>query len=454
MKNNPLSRLLRGLAASRATKHKRTIWFVHRAVWLSVALHAAALTAIVSSAANSQVLLPHSDFTPAAKGIDVLVDPFPTDPEQPRLFVTGMTGGTTIFRVTGHDSSFSYFVPEPLDSAISSVFQIMHAPGEGFYAVGGSPWQVRRSPEEARGDAGTWHEDDRFFFTSVDRKGNTIQHSSKATGSAVDAMGTIYVSGMAQKGSSYLWIVRRKWTDETWEAGRTWETVHEVANPNVNMLPRVFSFPGNDKNPHPAVFTISDLNGKWTVLRSQAEGNKDSWLLVDSGPAPTAEATPYDGVVDTQGNIYVAGCRGLNGKNPSSWTVRRSDDGGNTWTTMLDIHGEGSWASRLAVDATGAVSLAGTVNPTKVTSKRGSTAGTPLWKIVRCATPNDPTAWLTAFNSGVIPFGNTNSKGRGIAADAGGNLYSSGSVIDWIDTASEPSVTFPGEHLGLIRVEP
>jgi hypothetical protein len=447
MKNNHLSRLTRIRAAFLKTNQlRKIISFVQRSVWLSAAICAAALTQ-VSLAANSQVLLPHSDFTPASKGIDVLVDPFPTGPEQPRLFVTAMAGATTIFRVTGLDSSFSYFVPEPLDSAISSVFQIMHAPGEGFYAVGGSPWQVRRSPEEARGDAGTWHEDDRFFFTSVDRKGNTIQHSSKATGSAVDAAGNVYVSGMAQKGSSYLWIVRRKRTSGTWE------TVHEAADPSVNMLPRVFSFPGNDKNPHPAVFTISALNGKWTVLRSQAQGDKNSWLLVDSGPAPSAEATPYDGICDSMGNIYVAGCRGLNGKNPSAWVVRRSDDGGNTWTTMLDIQGEGSWVSRVAVDPTGAVSLSGTVNPTKITSKRGSTAGTPLWKIVRCMTPDDPDAWLTAFNSGITPFGNTNSKGRGIATDLEGNLYSSGSVIDWTDTASEPPVTFTGEHLGLIRME-
>jgi hypothetical protein len=128
-----------------------------------------------------------------------------------------------------------------------------------------------------------------------------------------------------------------------------------------------------------------------------------------------------------------------------------STDGGNSWTPLLDVAGAGSWASMAAIDGAGNVTVAGVINPTANTS-----ASKPLWKIIRCTDPHEPSSWEASFaDPDALPFGdNTYSKGSAVVADVFGNVFASGVVNNWIDTSVSPAATYSGDRVGLLRLTP
>jgi hypothetical protein len=329
-----------------------------------------------------------------------------------------------------------------VDSGLAAAERLALNPGDGLYAAGfvmngANPrnqvgvWKVRKSAAASQGAANTWSDDDQFSLSS--------SAESLATGITTDALGNVYVAGLAESGSTPYWVVRRK------HLGGGWTTVFDVKGQNAFMNPGMCFFPGNANNPKPAVFTFSDLSSKWTVFRSQNQGT--NWASVDSWPSDKSPATAYDAACDGQnGNIYVVGTRGLNAQNPRAWVIRTSDDGGNTWSTLLDVTLTNSWARNVAIDGAGNVSVSGVVfNQT----------GTPLWMIIRCTTPQIPAAWTASYANGFIPFGNTTySKGREIAADPAGNLFVTGFVVNWTDDMTTPPTFYSGSRVGLLRLTP
>jgi hypothetical protein len=327
-------------------------------------------------------------------GGPLLINPFDSTPG-PGLFlgVNSYTAGLpSILRLTATDATWSFFTLENVDSALTFPRGLAYKPGDGIYAVGYAPadpkaknvtyiWKVRKS--SAQGNPGTWVEDDSFTLGK-----NAF---SSARGIAVDAQGNIFVAGVARetRSSTAHWIVRRK------SPGKPWATVLDVKNDNVNMSPAVCYFPGNANNSTPAIFTTSDLNSKWTVMRSQQAGASNTWHQVDAWTGGGAEAAAYNITFDSvTGALYVVGCRGLNGRNPSAWVIRMSLDGGDSWWPLLDIAGAGSWASMAAVDGAGNVTVAGVINPTANTS-----ASKPLWKIIRSTDPLIRRVGRTAFRT-------------------------------------------------------
>lgn len=409
-----------------------------------------AVTAHTQTWDSENVLLPSPGYPAAGDGHAVLIDPFTSAPAPGVLvgFNSTGVGNTSILRLTPNDSSSSSFSVEALDNSLTTVTRLAYNDGDALYAAGNAPidprarsvthvWKVRKST--GQGNSGTWTGDDTFILAK--------NAYSSAWGMTADYGGNVFASGVASDGKTPHWIVRRK------IPGGLWTTVYDVKGNNVNMIPAMCFFPGNANNRNPAVFTVSDLSSKWTVMRSQNQGASGTWQPVDSWTGGGAAASAYDAVCDAvTGNIYVIGCRGLNGNNPSGWVIRMSSDGGNSWTTLLDVAGSGSWASRAAIDGAGNVSISGVINPTKTPT----TAGTPLWKVIRCASPQTPSSWLTSFmNADTLPFGQaTSSRGRGIAADPAGNLFATGMLVDWSDNSTIPATTYPGSHVGLLRLVP
>ena len=397
-----------------------------------------------------EVILPSPGYAPGQRARDVLVDPFSPGPA-PGVFV-GLSGDTpNVLRLTPVDAESSAFALEEVDGGLTSVFGLAYNPNEGIYAGGNSReqytrrdatsvWTVRRSSNADQGNLNTWKDDDRFYFTTTTIKGKNKSitvHYSYCHELASDHTGAMFATGSAYNGSSDQWVIRRKLP------GGAWTTVRAVATGNINMNPALCSFPGNTANPNPAVFAVGDEGFRWAVVRSQHGGAKDTWVKVDDWPEGPAESAAVEAVVDAAGNIYVSGFRGVNGTNPSSWTVRRSSDGGDTWQTMLDVTGSTvTAAAGLAVDSTGAVTVSGTVSPNGTTR---------LWKVIRCTQPHDTEAWNQAFAAGSFPFGASYSLGSGVAADPFGNLFVGGTVRDWTD---EDGTDYSNNRAALIRIVP
>jgi hypothetical protein len=417
-----------------------------------MAVKTAAVLAAFAFCANSHAagevnfILPSQEYAPGQRARDVLVDPFSPGPA-PGVFV-GLWGGTSqsVLRLTPVDAESSEFHVEEVDRGLTSVFRLAYNQNEGIYAGGHSSlqytsrnratvWTVRWSANADQGNMNTWKESDLFYFQTVNKNKSVTVHHSTCFDVAADHTGAMFATGLASNGSSDRWVIRRKLPGAV-----SWTTVRDEPTGNRNMNPGLCSFPGNATAP-PSVFAVGDEGYRWAVLRSQDQGA--TWVNVDPWPEGPAQSAAVDAAVDLAGNIYVVGYHGVNGTNPSSWTVRRSSDGGTTWIPMLDVQGPTVTAAvSLGIDSAGAVTVSGTVTPDGTT---------PRWMVVRCTEPGSPAAWTAAFAAGIYPFGGTSSQGSGVSADPFGNLFLGGVVRDWID---ETNTYYSGARAGLVRMVP
>ena len=318
--------------------------------------------------------------------------------------------------------------PSVVDTDLDRVYGLGYNPANStLYAVGDGKlatvppfprsnpnvWKVRKSIAE--GVANSWETDDTFYLST--------KAAASARGITTDASGNVYVCGLANpnSGNSH-WVVRKL------PPGGSWTTVLDVSGQGDAIANGICFFPGNSSNPT-AVLAVGILNSKWTVLRSQNQGA--SWQSVDAwSPGNKAAATAFDAACDSAGNIFVVGGRGT-WIGPTGWVVRMSLNGGNpnTWTTVLDV-GEGShsWAGKVAADGAGNVWVSGMTQ---------SASGTPRWTVLQ----NSPSEnWSTSWDFRQRPFGETYSKGRGIATDTSGdNVFVTGE-LGWPDGTSRVAV--------------
>jgi hypothetical protein len=246
---------------------------------VAIALFAATLTAHTQTWDAEDALLPGPGFAPEGDGYAVLINPFTSFPA-PGVFVgynTSGYGGPSILRLTPNDASSSSFTVEAVDHGLTMVTRLANNDGDALYAAGSAPidpkarnathvWKVRKSA--AQGDPGNWVNEDTFVLAK--------NAPSTAYGITTDSLGNVFVSGVARDSKAPHWIVRRK------TPGDIFRTVFDAKGDNGNMIPTVCFFPGNATNPNPAVLTVSDLNSKWTVMRSQSQGASGTWQQVDS----------------------------------------------------------------------------------------------------------------------------------------------------------------------------
>jgi hypothetical protein len=390
--------------------------------------------ATVTRAQTWEQLLPSSGVAPTTAGYpNLLLDPFSSDIVKPGVFVghSGGSGGVSLYRLTPVDPEALSYSVEPVDNGLETLRRLVYCANDGtpfgtIYATGSgtenraSVWKVRKS--EAGGDANTWSDDGQSFAL---KKGA----SALATGVTADIHGNVYSCGWASDGRGRHWVVRRKMP------GGTWGTVSDLkaAGSGDAFAYGITFCPQRGNNAIAAVLAVGHLNSKWTVMRSQDQGNSGTWQSVDSwSPNSKTSATAIDAACDSAGNIYVVGARGT-WDAPKGWVVRTSSQGGapNSWTTVLDAaEGNGSWAFAVAVDGADNLWVSGmTQNP----------AGTPRWTVLK---HDASQTWADSWAFRQCPLGEISSKGRGITADASGNVF----------TAGEVGINSSPVYLGLLRL--
>lgn len=411
------------------------------------------LAVAVSCCAQSwQMILPNpaAGAAPTGMGNDVLINPFTTSPA-PGVFLAigGATGESSIYRLTPINADSSTFAIEPADSGLLIASKLAYRPSDGLYAAGAAVstgsrkststqfWKVRRSPEAGLGNPGTWLDDDTFQFSST-AKNLKLPLNSRAMGIAADrdgkVAGNVFVCGWASDGNVNHWIIRKR------ALAGGWSTVLDLKAADGYSMPVKMCFvPQGGNNPTAAFFAVGILNDRWTVLRSLNQGA--SWQAVGPWPTDGSQASAYDVASDSLGNIYVVGSRGRDGYN-RGWVLRKSSDGGLNWTDLLDQPSQlDSWAVRLAIDGADNITLAGAID---------NASGSPRWAIVR----NSPgQTWADSWATGIFPLGDNAtgiSKGRGMAADASGNLFLTGDISNWTDPVDSTVVS----GTGLLRFAP
>lgn len=406
------------------------------------------LAASHSRGEDWQVLLPAPDFAPLGWGTSLILDPYSTTP-LPGLLLCGQRSDNllaSVARVTPLDAVPLEFAVQSLDSLNTRPREVLHRSGDGLYVVGADAsgrWAVRRSADEDKGQPLTWDDEETFGFswtTGTGRK-QTVQHgSSRASGATLDQDGGLWVAGYAFDSERNHWIVRHKSPSGT----GTWSPKLDIpgslaasrrASRPVTSTSGICYFPGNAKNPTPALLAFGILDSRWTVVRS--EDGFATWQVQPWTPAGGTEAEVWGATVDPQGHIYLCGVHGYEGAT-YGWLVRSSDDGGRTWKDLLNKREAdgGSFAARIMVDTLGTVWVGGAtpVSPSPRTA----------WAVVRNE-PGQP--WQDSLDGSdswsqrVHPLGaDTWSRGRAMLDDGQGSVYLTGDVLNPTETTLQVQV--------------
>jgi hypothetical protein len=385
-----------------------------------------------------EVVLPQPDFAPMGYGSSVVLDPYSVSPS-PGILMAGQRGSDaaldSVARITPLDVVPQDFLVESLDGLNTRARQVIHNPGDGLYVVGADAtgtWNVRRSDDADRGQPGTWQDDDAFFFTwttGTGKKKTLNQGGSRAMGAAIDADGGLWVAGYAYDAAVNHWIVRYKPLRGSWQSQPRLDIPGSPAPSRreatpVTSISGICYFPGNGKNPTPALLAYGILNSRWTVVRS--EDDFASWEVQAWSPDGGTEAQVSDAAVDAQGRIYLCGVHGYDGYN-RGWLVRMSNDGGHTWQTLLNQReADNSFAARIMVDTTGTVWVAG--------GTMASPSPRTAWAVVRNQADQpwqDSSDGSDSWSKRVHPLGpDAWSRGRGMVDDGQGSVYLTGDVFD------------------------
>lgn len=179
-------------------------------------------------------------------------------------------------------------------------------------------WVVKKSTDNGT----TWNPVDIF---SLD--GDSI---SDAKSIAFDASGNIYVAGSASdRQGSYHWMIRKS-TDD----GNTWSTILDFqaeAGYMASAKGIIISGFGKILTVGSAYDSSSGAGSKWLVLQLNTDGSGLNVLnsyFQSTGYTAIAESITED----SSNNLYVSGS--ASSAMGTSWTVRKSSDGGATWTNV------------------------------------------------------------------------------------------------------------------------
>ena len=204
----------------------------------------------------------------------------------------------------------------------------------GYQQTNGSDWTVRKYDAAGNLDT-TWGDSD----SGMVNYNSSGTNSDVAYGIAVDSAGNSYVAGY-QGTNGKDWAIRKY--DSNGDLDTTWGDADSgmVTYNSGGALSDYAYAIVVDSNGNIYVAGHQGTNGyDWAVRKYDANGDLDTtWGESDSGMVNyNSGGTNYDvayGIaVDSAGNIYVAGYQGTNG---NDWAVRKYDANGDLDTTWGD----------------------------------------------------------------------------------------------------------------------
>ena len=251
----------------------------------------------------------------------LLVNPFPSQPWPPGLFLSAWTLDT------GHSAVSLDTEQEPaVMGGIVDSFPLANRrllrDGNKLLAAGdtlsnaNSAWHVRSSDDGGE----TW-------VSLMHDWQLAVGIAANASGLALDAAGGIYVCGRAADARGRYHPVIRRGQD----AGITWTTVLDGSKganfDNVSDIQYVPGLPGKPGG----IFAAGRIGNAWTVWRSRDGGA--TWPVVFSWTYGKNIAEARAIATDAQGSVYVGGMANrANG--PRNWYVFASFDSGATWQDL------------------------------------------------------------------------------------------------------------------------
>lgn len=217
--------------------------------------------------------------------------------------------------------------------------------------------------------------------------------------------GTVYLCGwISGTYSGGRWIVRK---GQPTSAGITWTTVDGFSGTQPNAI-AVRPGPATQSD---YIVVCGQAKSSWTVRRSADGGT--SWATIDANSLGTAQGA----TVGADGSIYVIG---------RSWLVRKSANGGATWSNVDSVaNAQPAYGPSIRTDAFGRVFAVGWI-------------GSPFTWLVRGSVDGGAT-WVTTDT--FLPTGYTRSQAMGVACDSLGNVCVVG------ETGTSPTYTAPIRRL-------
>ena len=205
--------------------------------------------------------------------------------------------------------------------------------------------------------------------------------------------GAVYLCGWVNGTySGGRWIVRKGQPTPT---GLSWTTVDSFVGTQPNSI-AVRPGPSSQSD---YLVVCGQAKSSWTVRRS-ADGGA-TWATVDANPLGTAQGV----TVGADGSIYVIG---------RNWLVRKSVNGGATWANVDSVaNAQPAYGPSIKTDLFGRVFAIGWIGTT-----------TRTW-LVRGSGDGGAT-WITADS--FLPTGYTSAQAVGVACDALGNVCVVGDV--------------------------
>jgi uncharacterized delta-60 repeat protein len=231
--------------------------------------------------------------------------------------------------------------------------------------------------------------------------------SDVGLGITVDSSGFIYVCGYesvtGQSGN--IWV--RKYNPD---GSTNWtKTYNGPDNGNDQVEEVVVDTSGNVY-----VAGFENIAGEgWNIwVRKYSSSGNEVWTRTHNGPDNNNDAG-YSIAVDTSGNVYVTGYETVTGEGENIWIRKYNSDGSTNWTRTHN--GSADSVDRgygIAVDTSGNVYVTGFEN--------ANNGGYNIW--VRKYNFDGSTNWTIAHNGPA----NSTDFGNGIVVDVIGNVYVTG----------------------------
>ena len=285
--------------------------------------------------------------------------------------------------------------------------------GYGIAVDGSGNVYVTGSEEVSEEEENIWvrkyHSDGEEVWTKT--YNGTADGSDEGYGIAVDGSGNVYVTGSEEVTGqdSNIWV--RKYDLNGYKVWTS--TYNGTADKDDYGYGMAVDGSGN----------VYVTGSEWVAgqndniwVRKYDSGGNGVWVSTHNGTADSRDCG--QGIaVDGKGNLYITAYEGVAGQESNIWVRKHDSDGNEVWTRTYNGTADGNDRGHgIAVDGNGNVYVTGYEEVTGQDSN--------IW--VRKYDSGGKEVWTRTHNG----TADGNDRGHGIAVDASGNVYVTGS--EWV----------------------